>query len=154
MRTGETWLLFAHILSAIIWLGGGLMLYVLAERARRIGEPGTVVAYARTLAYVGPRVLGPSSGATLVFGLWLVLQSDTWGFAQWWVRIGVALFAIAFLIGAAWLGRIGVRLQRATENAEASVHATFLLGRWVFGYRLILLVLLLAVWDMVFKPGL
>jgi hypothetical protein len=29
-----------------------------------------------------------------------------------------------------------------------------LMGRWITGYRVVLLVLVLAVWDMVFKPGL
>src|SRR5439155_880201 len=29
-----------------------------------------------------------------------------------------------------------------------------LLDRWILGYRLVLLVLVVAVWDMIFKPGL
>jgi hypothetical protein len=29
-----------------------------------------------------------------------------------------------------------------------------LLDRWILGYRVVLVVLVVAVWDMVFKPGL
>jgi uncharacterized membrane protein len=153
--TIETWVLFGHILSALVWVGGGLMLSVLAARTRATGDPNAAAEFARTLAYVGPRVLGPATVGTLVFGVWLVAESDTWDFAQSWVRIGATLFAIAFLVGAAYLGRIGLQLQRtASGNASAPGETAALLGRWILGYRLVLVILLLAVWDMVFKPQL
>jgi uncharacterized membrane protein len=104
------------------------------------------------LAYAGPRVLGPATVGTLVFGMWLVVESAAWDFSQSWVRIGVTLFAVAFLIGAVYLSRLGLQLQRTASESAAG--AKSLLGRWILGYRLVLLTLLLAVWDMVFKPGL
>jgi uncharacterized membrane protein len=151
----EAWLLFGHILSAIVWLGGGLMLSVLASRARGSGNPGAVAEFARTLAFVGPRVLGPATFGTVGFGAGLVAASQAWDFSQAWVGIGMALFGVAFLIGAAYLSRVGIKLQRAADEGAAGASDTkALLGRWILGYRLILLTLLIAVWDMVFKPGL
>jgi uncharacterized membrane protein len=150
----ERWLLFGHILSAIVWFGGGVMLSILASRARSSSDPNAVADFARTLVFAGPRVLGPANIGTVVFGVWLVAKSGAWDFSQTWVRIGAGLFAIAFLIGAAYLGRIGVQLQRAAEGSEAvAAEPRVLLGRWILGYRVILLILLVAVWDMVFKPG-
>jgi hypothetical protein len=66
----------------------------------------------------------------------------------------MALFGVAFLIGAAYLSRVGIKLQRAANEGAAGASDTKeLLGSWILGYRLILLTLLIAVWDMVFKPG-
>ena len=67
--------------------------------------------------------------------------------------LGLGLFAVAFLIGALYLGRIGIQLQRAAESGSAG-DGRLLLDRWILGYRVVLLVLVVAVWDMIFKPGL
>lgn len=149
--TLQTWLLFGHILSAVVWVGGGLMLSVLGSRAS--SDASAIAEFARTLAYAGPRVLGPGSMGTLVFGVALVITSDSWDFSQPWVGIGLSLFALAFLIGAVFLSRIGLQLQRTVSEKEPDpTEGRRLLERWVFGYRLVLVTLLLAVWDMVFKP--
>jgi hypothetical protein len=84
--------------------------------------------------------------------VWMVLQSAEWNLGQFWVLLAFGLFALAFLIGGLYLGRIGTQLLRA--DATEGVNAQALLGRWIIGYRLVLLVLLITVWDMVFKPGL
>lgn len=131
------------------------MLSILGSRARASGDPNAVAEFARTLAYAGPRVLGPATVGTLVFGVWLVARSEAWDFSQPWVRIGTTLFVIAFLIGAVYLGRTGLQLQRTTsESGATAAEGKALLGRWILGYRLVLVTLLLAVWDMVFKPRL
>lgn len=151
----ETWLLFGHILSAIVWLGGGLMLSVLASRARGSGDRDAIAEFARTLGFVGPRVLGPATLGTVGLGVWLVAASGAWDFSQLWIHIGITLFAIAFIIGGVYLSRVGIKLQRvANEGAASAADTKDLLGRWILGYRVILLTLLIAVWDMVFKPGL
>lgn len=155
MTTFDTWLLFGHILSAIVWLGGGFTLSVLASRAQGSSDPNSVVEFARTLSFVGPRVLGPATLGTVGFGIWLVAASQSWDFSQRWIHIGLGLFILAFLIGAAYLSRVGIKLQRAAnEGATGATETRALLGRWVLGYRLIVLLLLIALWDMVFKPGL
>lgn len=149
----ETWILLGHILSAMVWLGGGLMLYVLAGRARSSDDPA-VTDFARVLSYAGPRVLGPATIGTIVFGAWLVVQSDVWAFDQLWVQIGLGLYAAVFAGGAVGLSRLGIRLQRAVERgAEGAAARRTLLGHWITGYRMILLALVIATWDMTFKPG-
>jgi uncharacterized membrane protein len=151
----DAWLKFAHILSAIVWLGGGLALSVAASRARSSGDPDAVRDFARTLRHVAPRVMTPGVIGTVVLGVALVLTSAAWDFAQLWVVIGLALFAVAFAIGLGYLSRIGIQLNRiADETVAASPDATALLGRWIIGYRVVLVILVVIVWDMVFKPGL
>jgi uncharacterized membrane protein len=153
--TLEPWLLFFHIAGAIVWIGGGIVLSVLAMRARAADDPVVVAAFAGSLSYIGLRVFAPSVIAVIVTGAWLVLVSPAWDFAQLWVLLGLTGFGIAFLVGAAYLGRVGIELERvgAGPNGDTA-RARELMGRWIVGYRLVLVVLVLTVWDMVFKPGL
>jgi uncharacterized membrane protein len=153
--TVDSWLKFGHILSAIIWLGGGLALSFVASRARASDDAGAAREFARTLAYVAPRVMTPGVIGTVVFGVALVLTNAAWDFAQLWVLIGLALFVVAFLIGAVYLSRIGIQLGRIADSSGSSPpDEKALLGRWIVGYRVVLIILVVIVWDMVFKPGL
>jgi uncharacterized membrane protein len=155
MMTLETWLHLAHILGAIIWVGGGVMLSLVGVRARQSEDPSLIREFARMLSFVGLRVLMPAVVAVLVSGVWLVLARSAWDFTQLWVLFGLGAFVGAFLIGAVYLSRIAIRLERLASRTDMDSQAVHdLLGRWIVGYRVILIILLFAVWDMVFKPGL
>ena len=54
-----SWLLFVHVLSAMVWLGGGLTLMVAGFRARSSSRPEAVAEFARTVPFVGLRILMP-----------------------------------------------------------------------------------------------
>jgi uncharacterized membrane protein len=152
--TLDTWLHFGHVLSAIVWVGGGFLLSLLGSRARGSTDPNAVRDFAGMLAYLGPRVLAPATILTLIFGVALVLSDAEWNFAQTWVLLGLGLFAVAFLIGAVYLSRVSIQLGRATSaGVDDGGDAAGLLDRWILGYRAVLVVLVVIVWDMVFKPG-
>ncbi|TME89752.1 MAG: DUF2269 family protein, partial [Chloroflexi bacterium] len=110
------WLLFVHVLSAMVWLGGGLTLMVAGFRARSSPRPEAIAEFAGTVPYVGLRVLMPSVVVLLVTGIWQVLASSAWSFSQRWVRLALALFILAFLVGAVYLSRVGIGLARATAD--------------------------------------
>ena len=151
----DGWLKLGHILGAIVWVGGGLTLSVLASRVRARQDPAAIREFGATLAYVGPRVLTPGVIATVAFGVALVLTSAAWDFTQLWVILGIALFVVAFAIGVGYLARIGLALNRLAGDAGAPTgDADALLGRWILGYRIVLIVLVVTVADMVLKPGL
>ncbi len=147
----DPWLHLLHILSAIVWVGGGLTLSVIGARARANGTPAAITDFSQLISYVGTRVMLPAVLGTVVFGVWMVLENSQWNFGQLWVRLAIGLFILAFLIGAVYLGRVGIQMQRA--GAQDTASAKLLLGRWLTGYWVVLLVLLIALWDMVFKPG-
>jgi uncharacterized membrane protein len=95
----------------------------------------------------------PASSLVLAFGIWLVVDSSACGFGQTWIWLALALVAAAVLVGALVLGRSALAAERAVnagDHAEAATH----LRRWSWRIRLILLLLVVATWDMVFKPGL
>jgi hypothetical protein len=97
----------------------------------------------------------PAVVVVLVSGVWLVLISSEWNFTQLWVLLALGAFIVAFLIGAVYLSRIALQLERAAIGADAVAEAASnILGRWIVGYGFVLVILLFAVWDMVFKPGL
>jgi uncharacterized membrane protein len=148
-----SWLKFLHILGAIVWLGGGTTLLAVGARARRSADANTLAEFARLLRYIGIRLLGPGGIVVLITGVWMVLASAAWNFSQLWVLLALGLFAVAFLIGAVYLSRVGLELERTVE-ASRSAESVALVGRWILAYGLIVAVLLVAVWDMVFKPAL
>ena len=147
------WLLLVHVLGAMVWLGGLVCLSVLAGRVLRASERDAVARFVAALRVVGPVSLAPASIAVVGFGVWLVIDSDAWDFGQTWVILALAVFATAFLVGAGFLGRAAVGAQRAAERGDFE-DATRHLRRWSWGVRLIAVLLVVATWDMISKPGL
>jgi uncharacterized membrane protein len=147
------WLLFLHVLAAMIWVGGLVTLTVLAGHTLRSGQPEAISRFANSLRVVGPLTLAPATVAVLALGIGLVLDNGDWHFDQGWIILGLALFASAFLVGAAFQSRAAINAQRAAETGNHD-EAARQLRRWSWGMRLILLLLIITTWDMVAKPGL
>jgi uncharacterized membrane protein len=147
------WLLFIHITAAMIWVGGAVTLTMLAGHTLRSGQPEAISRFANSLRVIGPLALAPATVAVLALGIGLVLDSNAWHFDQGWVILALALFASAFLVGAAFQSRAAISAHRAAETGDQD-EAVRHLRRWSWGMRLILLLLLVTTWDMVAKPGL
>ena len=129
------------------------MVGVIGLRARRSGDTAIIREFAQTLAYVGLRVSMPAVLILLVTGVWLVLAGDG-SFGQLWVLLALGGFAAALVIGVGYLSGVVVELERVAGQSEASATLVgALLGRWISGWGIVLLVLAFTVWDMVFKPG-
>lgn len=146
------WLKLVHVLAGMVWLGGLVTLLVLGVRARRGGDADTAARFVGSLRTVGPFVLAPSAGVVVVFGIWMVADSAAWSFGDGWVRAGLALVIAAVAVGAAFLGRTGMAAERAVRAGDHAEVARQL-GRWAWGIALLVLLLVVATWDMVVKPG-
>jgi uncharacterized membrane protein len=147
------WLLFLHIVTAMVWVGGAVLLAALAAAVVRGRDPEDVARFGATLRLIGPRVLAPATISVFGLGIWLVLNSAAWDFGQLWIQLALGLFAVAFVIGAAHQSRAAVELERAAERGDHE-EAHRQLVRWLWGYAVIVVSLLAVAWDMVFKPGL
>jgi uncharacterized membrane protein len=147
------WLLFLHVVAAMVWLGGGILLAALAARVLRDRDTAAISGFIANLRVIGPAILAPASVAVVGLGVWMVLNSSAWDFGQFWIQLGLALFAGAFLIGAGYLSRAAIGAERAAGDGKAD-EAIRHLTRWSWGYRAVVLLLLVATWDMIFKPGL
>ena len=141
-----------HVVGAVVWVGGGLTLTILAMRAERSSDPGEMATIARQAAFTGERVFAPVGLLVFLMGIAMVINLH-WGWGTTWIVIGLVGYAITFLTGLLVLGpqakRIGQLLEtRGAEAAEtqAAIQRILLLARIDMG------VLLLVVADMVLKP--
>jgi heme/copper-type cytochrome/quinol oxidase subunit 2 len=137
----------------MIWVGGVVTLSALAVHIRRGGELDAVRRFIGSLRVVGPVVFAPGPLVLLGTGIWSVTRNDAWGFGQTWVWLSLVLLGGAFLFGAAVQSRVAIGAERAATAGQEE-EAVRLLGRWTQGSLLILILLLVATWDMVAKPGL
>jgi hypothetical protein len=112
-----------------------------------------IVRFVGALRVVGPLVLAPAMIAVVGLGVWLALDGEAWSLRQTWIWLALVLLGAAFVVGAAFQSRAAIGAQRAAAAGRPDETARQL-GRWSWGMRLILVLLVVAVWDMVFKPGL
>jgi uncharacterized membrane protein len=147
------WLVLGHILAAMVWLGGGVLVAAMALVALRDTDAQALARFAGTLRVVGPAVLAPGAVITLGFGVWLVLDSAAWGFGQTWVRVAIGLVVVAVGVGAGYQARTVGAAERAIARDDPA-EARRQLVRWIAGYALVVVLLVGIAWDMVFKPGL
>jgi uncharacterized membrane protein len=144
------WLVFFHILAAMVWLGGIAMLGAFAIRILRAGEAAAVGRFLAELRRIGPFLLAPAPVALLGFGVWAAL--DSWDFGELWIQLGLGLFAAAFLVGAAHQSRAALAAERAASAGDHAGAARWL-RRWAWGMSVIVALLVGATWVMVVKPG-
>jgi uncharacterized membrane protein len=151
--TLHEWLLVFHILASMVWVGGLLTVTVQSMQVLRGRDPEALKRFISSLRVIGPRVFAPATVLVLGFGIWLVAESSEFAFGQGWVLFGLGLFATALVIGAVFQSRAAIRAERAVSSGDLD-RAEIELRRWSWGMRAILVVLVVATWDMVFKPGL
>ena len=133
----------------MVWVGGITVLGALAFNALR--DPAQAAPFIASLRRIGPVVLAPAPATLLVFGR-LGRRATTRPGASTRPGSSSALGAVraAFAIGAAHQSRAALAAERATDPIEAARH----LRRWAYGMGVIVVLLVVATWDMVFKPGL
>jgi hypothetical protein len=136
----------------MVWVGGVLALGATAAQFARSGESEAIARFVGGLRLIGPLVFAPAPLALLASGIWLVIRTDAWRFGDEWIWIALVLFGAAFAYGAAFQSRAAIRAEDAASAGNV-LEAARQLRRWAWGSAVILLLLLFATWDMVFKPG-
>jgi len=141
-----------HVSVAVFWVGGGLMITVLALRAERQNDPNELAAIARQAAFVGERFFAPGGVVVLVMGIVMVVNQHL-GWGTFWIDAGLVGYASTFATG---LGVLSPLAKKATALAEekgaaapetqATIKKILLVARFDVG------VLLLVVADMLLKP--
>jgi uncharacterized membrane protein len=141
-----------HVSVAVFWVGGGLVLTVLALRAERTQDPEDMVTIAGQAAFVGERFFAPAGVIVLAMGITMVVnQSIPWG--TFWIDLGLVGYAATFITGMAFLGPQAKRIHRLLEEkgaadpeTQAAIQRILLIARVDVG------VLLIVVADMLLKP--
>ena len=147
-------LVFVHVLMVVVWVGGCVALQVLALRATGAKEPARMAAFSADAEWIGLRVFMPASILLVTFGIWAAIDGD-WDFGQAWISIGFAAFLFSFFLGLGFLGPESGRIKTLVE-ARGLDHpeVTRRTKRILLLSRIELVILVIAIWAMVTKPGL
>jgi uncharacterized membrane protein len=141
--------MFFHILGAIVWVGAVILMNAMMTRAGRGPDRTTVLRLARELEWVGPRVIGPSALVVIGLGIWLVPLENDLAFSQPWIWLALVLVAVTMVQNAFYSVPEGKRIARLAEDHEVRRR----LSRLLWLGRLDVLILVVVLWLMVFKPG-
>jgi uncharacterized membrane protein len=91
-------LLFVHVAMAVAWVGGAFMLLVLGFRYSQSDDRSRMASFGQDIEWVAQRVFTPASLITFVTGVWMVVDSDFYGFGDDWIVMGLLLYATTFLV--------------------------------------------------------
>lgn len=149
--TTYQWLLFVHILAAVVWVGGACAIQALTIRAARANDGPYLGRLTKEVEWVGTRIFVPASLVLVVFGFLLIHQEHYQ--YKFWLVFPIAVWALSFATGAGFLGpesrRISASIERhGIDGAETRMR----IGRIFLVSRAELVLLLLVVADMVLKP--
>jgi len=151
--TTYQWLLAFHIVAAVVWVGGGIMLTLLAGFAVRSKLPGRKAEFAREAAWVGERIFVPTSFILLLLGAW-IMHHVGYEWSKLWVTLGLVGWFASFAIGIGFLNPTSKKIARTIEaEGPDSPAASALIDRILLVARVDQVILLLVVFDMVLKPG-
>lgn len=140
------WLLYLHVISAIVYVGGA---FAVTLQAFGVGDaPGPFLRFAD----LAGRAIGAGAVATLLTGLALVIESDVWDFSMFFVWFGIVAIVASGAID-------GLYSRRRTRDAEAAVErgdtgdARSTIRQMVTVNGAVLAVFAVVAWTMVFKAG-
>ena len=111
MEAYEIYLLL-HVVSVIVWLGGGIMVQLFAMRVIGTNDDERLLVCARDMEVVN-RVFPIAGVSTLVWGVLMVLESPAWEFEQAWIVLGFLGVALGAVLGSVVYGprlRAGIEM--------------------------------------------
>jgi len=140
-----------HLTAIIVWVGGGILAAIFTERAKK-SEPAHKLGFARDMEFVAKKVFAPAAGVALLFGILMVLESDSIEFSQAWIVIGIAGILISMGLGMSYLGPQATKL--VDELAAGNPAADDRLNTISLVARVDVAILLGVIVVMIAKPGL
>ena len=141
-----------HVTFALLWVGGGLTLTILALVAERTGDAQEIATVAKQAAFVGERVFAPSGLVVFTLGIAMMINTD-FGWGSTWVIVGLIGYATTFVTGVAVLSPLAKRIAAlAAERGPTDPETVALIKRILLIVRFDVALLLVVVLDMITKP--
>ena len=141
-----------HVTFAVLWVGGGLVLTILALRAERGMDPNDIVNIARYAAFVGERIFAPAGLIVFLMGIAMMINTN-WGWGKFWVIVGLLGYASTFLTGIGVLNPLTKQINASSaEHGPTAPETIALIKKTLLIVRIDVAVLLIVVLDMVTKP--
>jgi uncharacterized membrane protein len=141
-----------HVVVAVYWVGGGLLLTTLALRAQRSTDPNEVVSIARQAAFAGEKIFAPAGLVVFLMGIAMMINTN-WGWGHFWVVAGLIGYAATFGVGVGVLSPVSKQIAASAES-NGPTHPTTLalIDRILLVARFDVAVLVLVIVDMTTKP--
>ena len=141
-----------HVVVAVFWVGGGLLLTVLGLRAERSNDPNELATLARQAAFAGEKLFAPGGLIVLAMGIAMMINTN-WGWGKFWVVAGLVGYALTFVTGIAVLSPLAKKIDvLLKEKGPAAPETQATIQRILLVARFDIAVLVLVVADMVTKP--
>ena len=99
-----------HVLFAVVWVGGGVSIMILALRPQTAHDPNEIVTVARQAAFVGEKVFAPAGLVTFLMGIAMMLNTS-WGWGHFWIVAGLVGYASTFIVGVAILSPMAKKID-------------------------------------------
>jgi uncharacterized membrane protein len=142
----------AHVVVAVFWVGGGVLLTALALRAERSTDQNEVATLVRQAVFAGEKLFAPAGGIVFLMGIAMMINTD-WGWGKFWVVVGLLGYATTFITGVAVLSPLAKKIDALiTEQGPTAPETQAAIQRILLVARVDVAVLLLVVADMVTKP--
>jgi len=141
-----------HVLMAIVWVGGALMIQLFAFRVLKETDDDRIAKFAKDVEFISMRTFIPASLILVALGFVLMHQGH-WAY-QFWVVFALVVWALSFVSGAVFLGPESGRIGKLIEErggVDAEIRSR--IERILFHSRIELALIALIAMDMVLKPG-
>ena len=147
-------LLWLHVTFAVLWVGGGVLLILLALMAQRANDDVQLAYIGHKAEVLGLRYFTPTALIVVLLGAGLTIEGP-WEFSDPWISASLGLYVVSFLVGATFLGPQGGKIGKAIEASGGVVTADVrpALDRLLLVARIDALILLAIIFLMTTKPG-
>ena len=155
----DDWMLALHVLSAVAFVSGMVLFWVLIVAVRRIDTPDETLRLG-PLAKVGNAAVGIGMGGTIILGIWLAFSVGGYDIWDGWILAALVLWLIAAELGR----RTGAAFMEGPRKAQelaaagqtgpnAELLAVNRTSTGLLMHTLASVVVVLILIDMIWKPG-
>ena len=143
------WLVVVHVVSAMVFVGGAILLNVLVFRVDGMGGAAT---FFKVVKATDPAI-NVAAPLMILSGIWLVLINEQFGFTTPFVVIGMAAIVVSALSGLFYflkeIKNLGAMIE-TRGNEDKEVEERF--QRFAVAWSALNVIYLAAAWAMIIKP--
>lgn len=147
-------IVFVHVAAAVVWVGGALYGHIVGTRMAAAGNHEVTGGFLNQVEWSGLRLFTPASLIVLAAGVFMVIDNDAWSFGQTWIWLSLAIYAVSFIVGAAYLGPTSGKLKAVLEeDGPSDPRYIDMRDKLLTVSRVDTILLFVIVALMAFKPG-
>jgi uncharacterized membrane protein len=145
--------LAAHILCAVLWVGGGVSVHILGRWVSGEGDPARMIAFNRDAVKLGYVFYAPLALILIVAGV-LLVEEVGYEYSDLWISLGFLGWLFSLVVGLGFYPQQSRKIEAAiaAQGATSEV-AQAGISRILMVNSVEVLVLVLVVIDMAVKPG-